>query len=91
MSNNMECLGLISSFLSITLANVKDILSIISLVLSLLFTCFLIFRAFKSAISDGKITKEEKDELIELTKDAIDKGKELTDKLENKGDDDQNV
>lgn len=91
MNNNVDYLGLLSSFLSITLANVKEVLSIVSLILSLLFTVFLIIKAIKNAMADGKITKEEKNEIIDLTKDALSKGKELQEKLENKEDNDKDV
>lgn len=91
MDNNLNALGLLSSFLSVTLANVQELLSVISLILSLLFTCFLIIKAIKNSLKDGKITKEELDQLKDLTDDAINKGKELQDKLQNKGGDNKDV
>lgn len=85
MDKYLDYLGVLSSFLSVTLSNVKEVLGIISLILSILFTCFLIWKAIKNALSDGKITKEESKEILDLTQDLVEKGKQLEDKFD-KGD-----
>ncbi len=64
----------------------NEILQIVSLVLTILATCFslafTIYNWHKKANEDGKITAEEWRELGELTKDDIEKLKEIKKKNE---------
>lgn len=72
----------------LTMAQTNEIFQLVELILSILTTCFIlginIYAWWKKAKADGKIDKEEVDELVEIIGDGINDIKDKTQKGEEK-------
>lgn len=72
----------------LSVTNTKEVFEIISLVLSILISCLIlgskIVQWWKKAKADGKIDKEEIQEVIEIVEDGVKDIKEKTQKGESK-------
>ena len=70
---------------ALTFIQTKEVFEIISLILSILISIVILITNvivwFKKANADGKITKEETEELVEIVKDGTEKIKDKADKL----------
>ena len=90
MNNSDVMTGCIANMLAVTVANIKDVLSIVSIAVSLLFTLVLIgAKVYKYLKNDGKIDESEKQDILK----DVEEAKKQVDNLANnlKDGDDKNV